>query len=154
VVYRGAREQIHRDIHALDSTDGGRTFTARRLDTWEIGACPMSSMDIVLTGSSGLFAWERDGQVVLATRPGDGQVSPPAPEAPESRRKHPRVAVAANGTMLLAWAEGTGWKRGGAVGWQAFRNGRALTAPIRREGLPVWGTPAVAHVADRFVILY
>ena len=47
VLYRGARDQVHRDVHALQSIDGGKTFTARSMDRWEIGACPMSSMSIL-----------------------------------------------------------------------------------------------------------
>lgn len=43
-VYRAATENVHRDIYMLTSRDHTRNFQGRRLHTWEINACPMSSM--------------------------------------------------------------------------------------------------------------
>jgi len=43
-LYRSARETVHRDIYLLSSQDRGQTFASARIDPWEIGACPMSSM--------------------------------------------------------------------------------------------------------------
>ena len=34
--------------------------------------------------------------------------------------KHPAVAVDAAGNILIAWAAGTGWQKGGSVAWQVF----------------------------------
>lgn len=153
VLYRGARAQVHRDIHALHSTDGGRTFTARLIDTWEIGACPMSSM-AVLPGESTVYAWEHDGQVAFRW---NGRVVGPVPADTtdaRARRKHPRLARGARGHLLLSWAAGTGWNKGGTSGWQLFEGDRAVGPLETRDGLPAWSFPAVAAVGDRFVVVY
>jgi hypothetical protein len=154
VLYRAATRMVHRDIYALRSSDTGQTFTPHRIDEWEIGACPMSSMAIV-PGADVIVGWEHDGNV--AFRHGDRPPVAPAaadPKDANARRKHPRLAVGHDGTVLLAWARGTGWKKGGAVGWQLFANG-APAGPIEeREDLPVWSFPVVAALGDRFVLLY
>jgi hypothetical protein len=154
VLYRAARQMVHRDIHALRSSDRGRTFIARKIDAWEIGACPMSSMTIV-PGRSATYAWEHDGNVAFG---GDDarSIAPPSPDGQvaNARRKHPRVAINKAGTVLMAWAIGTGWNKGGAVGWQVFANGAPVGEIAARDGLPVWSFPAVAAMGDRFVLLY
>ena len=154
VLYRSATQMVHRDIYALTSIDRGKTFTATRIDPWEIGACPMSSMAIV-PGKAPLYAWEHDGQV--AFRIGEAATSEPTPlraNDASARRKHPRVAARGDGTVLMVWATGTGWNKGGAIGWQLFQDGKAASDVEAREGLPVWSFPAVAAVGDHFVVLY
>jgi hypothetical protein len=154
VLYRAATQMVHRDIHALRSSDRGRTFTAGKVDEWEIGACPMSSMTIV-PGDNALYAWEHDGQVAFRAE-GGRAVEPTAADTQvaSARRKHPRLAVGKGGAVLMAWATGTGWNKGGAVGWQLFADGAPLGEVQARDGLPVWSFPAVAAVGDRFVLLY
>src|SRR5687767_5147642 len=73
-------------------------------------------------GDAVIGAWETMGQVVAARLPADrGQTVTTAPMPGEAtNRKHPSVAVAADGSFAVAWAEGTGWNRGGAVAWQVF----------------------------------
>lgn len=154
VLYRAATQMIHRDIYALRSSDRGRTFTANKMDEWEIGACPMSSMAIVPSVAP-MYAWEHDGEVVFRAK-GVRSVTPTAADTQvaSARRKHPRLAASKDGAVLIAWATGTGWNKGGAVGWQFFANGAPLGEIQAREGLPVWSFPAVAAVGDRFVLLY
>jgi hypothetical protein len=154
VLYRAATQMVHRDIHALRSSDRGRTFTAHKVDEWEIGACPMSSMTVV-PGRETLYAWEHDGQVAFRAE-GARAVEPTAADTQvaSARRKHPRLAVGKAGAVLMAWATGTGWNKGGAVGWQLFADGAPLGEVQARDGLPVWSFPAVAAVGDRFVLLY
>ncbi len=154
VLYRAATQMVHRDIHALRSSDRGRTFTAGKVDEWEIGACPMSSMAIV-PGDTPIYAWEHDGQVAFRAE-GDRAFEPTAADTQvaTARRKHPRLAVGKGGAVLMAWATGTGWNKGGAVGWQLFADGAPLGEVQARDGLPVWSFPAVAAVGDRFVLLY
>ena len=43
-LYRSATENVHRDIYLLASHDHARGFEGRKLHTWEVNACPMSSM--------------------------------------------------------------------------------------------------------------
>lgn len=154
VLYRAATQLIHRDIYALRSTDRGETFRAHKIDAWEIGACPMSSMT-VMPGREASYAWEHDGQV--AFRGEGGRSVEPArvdTQVASARRKHPRLAVNDAGAVLLAWATGTGWNKGGAIGWQFFVDGAPLGEVQARDGLPVWSFPVVAAVGDRFVLLY
>jgi len=70
-------------------------------------------------------------------------------------RKHPALAVAANGDVLLAWTEGTAWKKGGSAAWQMFDvDGHAIGPVGHAENVPVWGLVAVYARPDGFTILY
>ncbi len=71
--------------------------------------------------------------------------------------KHPALAVDAKGNVLIAWASGTGWAKGGSIGWQIFD---PQLRPIdntsgKADGLPAWSRPAVvATPRGGFVVLY
>jgi hypothetical protein len=91
--------------------------------------------------------------VSLAGPPGNADVFYTYSRDARARRKHPRLAVGKDGTVLLAWAAGTGWNKGGAVGWQLFVKGAPVGPLEVREDLPVWSFPAVAAVGDRLVLL-
>lgn len=72
-------------------------------------------------------------------------------------RKHPAVAMNDRGEYTVAWSEGTGWNKGGAIVWQTFgTKGRPISDQAGRlKGLPPWSVPAV--VADKdgtFKIVY
>ncbi len=150
LLYRSATEKVHRDVHALVSRDSGRSFESARVHPWNINACPMTSMSMAESGVM-LRAWETDGQVYFN---GAGSAyppkAPPASGAGESRRrKHPRLAVRADGTVLLAWTEGTSGGRGGAVAWQVFEpDGRPGATADTRPALPVSSFPAVLARPD------
>ena len=155
VMYRSATSKVHRDMYSLVSTDRGATFKGGRTDAWEIGACPMTTASIA-NGTPSVRAWETDGQVYFRVKSSDRN-SPANTASPQPlRRKHPRVVVNQHGTILLAWAEGTAWARGGAVEWQLFGpEGRPTGAVGRQPGLPVWSFPAVIARRDgTFVVLY
>ena len=65
------------------------------------------------------------------------------------RRKHPRLAVNQQGTVLLAWTEGTAWARGGSLAWQAFgADGRPTAVKALAPGIPVWSFAAVLARPD------
>jgi hypothetical protein len=66
------------------------------------------------------------------------------------------VAVNGRGEMLLAWTEGTGWKKGGALAWQLFdKTGKATATKGRKEGgVPVWGLPAVVATGRDFLLIH
>ena len=155
VMYRSATNKVHRDMYSLVSIDRGATFSSERTDAWEMGACPMSTASIA-TSRPSVRAWETDGQVYYRVT-GSERRAPPNDEARQPlRRKHPRVAVNAQGTVLLAWAEGTAWARGGTLEWQLFSpEGRPTGAVMREPGLPVWSFPAVIARRDgTFLVLY
>jgi hypothetical protein len=150
-LYRAATDNVGRDMTLLTSRDGGAHFEGVTLHPWRLFACPMSSESLAEGPSSVTAAWETNGQVFFS------QIDPktPEPSRPVSPpgggdRKHPAVAVNAKGETLLAWAEGTGWQRGGALAWRVFDpSGRPTRESGRIEkGVPVWGLPTVVARHD------
>jgi hypothetical protein len=154
VLYRSATENIHRDIYLLSSADQGHSFSGRKLHTWDINACPMSSMAFNEGHGTIAGAWETGGQVYFEnlTNANGAPVSAPG----EGKgRKHPRIAIAPNGEMLLVWTEGTGWQRGGSLAWQLFDpEGKTIGEMRAQTGVPAWSFGAVVVKPAGFVILY
>lgn len=158
LLYRSATAMTHRDMFLLESSDQGRTFRGSRVHSWEIGACPMTSMSIASTRSSALGAWETDGQVYFGEIDSKAARIPTLIAAPGEggTRKHPRLATNTNGDVLFVWTEGTAWARGGSVAWQMFdSSGRPTAVKGTSAGIPVWSFAAPISSTDgRFVILY
>lgn len=156
-LYRSATNGTGRDVYALLSRDAGQTFQSRRVHSWQIGACPMTTM-AVADGRTLLQAWETDGQVYFAAA--DRARSPTAPamtlSQDSARRKHPRLATSRDGSILLVWTEGTAWARGGSIAWEIFAaDGSPTGVRGSRPGLPVWGFAAAVPRPDGgFTILY
>jgi hypothetical protein len=157
-LYRSATESVHRDIYLLSSKDKGKSFAGSLLHKWEINACPMSSMDFAENSKGVVASWETGGQVYWARIDLDHRPSMQAIAAPgEGKgRKHPRVAVSANGDILLVWTEGTGWQRGGTIAWQIYNaEGKPIGETGRAPGLPAWSFAAAVPKPDGgFSILY
>ena len=153
-LYRSATEDVHRDIYLLISPDLGRSFTGRKLHAWNINACPMSSMAFSEGAGTVAGAWETGGQVYFenVTKPDAIPVSAPG----EGKgRKHPRVAIAPSGELLMAWTEGTGWQRGGSLAWQLFDvSGKPIGEMHTQTGVPAWSFGAVVAKPDGFIVLY
>jgi hypothetical protein len=158
LLYRAAAQSIHRDITLLVSTDRSNTFRTTEVAPWELNACPMSTAYLSEGGQRVLAAWEKAGEVYFnQIDPVSLRLSPPiAAPGDGNNRKHPAVAASANGQMLLVWTEGTGWSKGGSLGWRLFDNSGIPTGENgRAPGIPVWGLPSV--FADRqgnFTIVY
>ena len=153
-LYRSATENIHRDIFLLTSLDHGRSFDGRKLYTWDINACPMSSMSFAEGAGMVAGAWETGGQVYFENLSQPNGIPLSAPAEGKGRR-HPRIAIAPNGEMLMVWTEGTGWQRGGSLAWQVFGRNAKSVGDIRvQPGVAVWRFDAVAAKPDGFVILY
>src|SRR5581483_3953873 len=57
LLYRSATALTHRDMYLLESTDHGQSFRGSKVQPWEIGACPMTSMSIRSTASNVFGAW-------------------------------------------------------------------------------------------------
>lgn len=118
------------------------------LGPWKVQSCPMSSAAILRTGSSTYLAWEQQGQVwwcMAGRKPVSAGLG-----------KYPALAVDSAGTVVVAWAAGTGWNRGGDVRWQAYgADSVAIGAPGTQTGLPAWGAPGVfAEDAGKFTVLW
>jgi hypothetical protein len=153
-LYRSATQDVHRDIYLLTSTDRGLTFSDRKLHPWNINACPMSSMSFAELRGTVEGAWETGGQIYFENV-GDLNAKPISAPGPNKGHKHPRIAIAPNGDTLLAWAEGTGWGKGGSVAWQAYDSrGTPLSEHGALAGLPAWSFAAVVSTRNGFVIVY
>ncbi len=158
LLYRSASEGVDRDAYLLTSTDHAASFRADRLQAWKVGTCPMSSFTFAEGGGAVAAAWETNGQVYFArTDPATGPDRlPVAAPGRGGGRKHPAVAVNDRGETLLAWTEGMGWNRGGAVAWQVYdKDGKPTAAQGRAEGVPVWSlVAAFARPDGGFTVVY
>ncbi|MBI3823264.1 MAG: hypothetical protein HY289_11380 [Planctomycetes bacterium] len=158
-IYRAASEKINRGMYVLRSDDKGRTFLGRQLDNWKIGTCPMSS-EAFAEGPRGVFAaWENEGQIYFADIPSIKAANEPKITSAPGKggaRQHPSLAFNKNGDMILVWAEGTGWNRGGALAWQVYDKNLTPMESGRRPGaIPVWGLPSViAEPNGNFTIFH
>lgn len=158
VLYRGARDTLHRDEHLLVSRDHGARFDYALVHPWEIEACPMSSAAFT-EGASGVIAgWQTGDQVFMGRiELGAEQEIVPIPAAGTGEeRKHPVMATAADGSTLLAWTEGAGWAKGGSLAWQVYdQDGVPTSEHGRVDGVPVWSMAAAYANSDgRFVLVY
>ena len=156
VLYRSAEAKVNRDTMLLVSRDSGQTFQERTVDKWNINACPMSTYALTQGGSQVTAAWETQNRVFYARlEPGTLSMTKAVRSEGDSQ-KHPTVAVNDRGETLVAWAEGTGWQRGGTLVWQVYDSaGRPISDRGRGDGIPVWGLPTAYVGADgKFVIVY
>lgn len=147
VLYRAATKITGRDMTLLISTNRGQDFQQRVVSKWNLASCPMSSA--ALLGGE-LAAWEMDRQVGFARVRDFAVTTPPG----SGKRKHPSLAQNASGTVLLAWAENTGWQKGGSLAWQLFKDGKPIGDQRQAEGVPVWSMPAAVAVGEKFYIIY
>jgi hypothetical protein len=158
LLYRSAAQLTQRDIYLLESSDNAKSFRGARVQSWNIGACPMTSMSMAASGSRVVGAWETAGQVYFGDIDVKGARIPSLLSAPGSggTRKHPRTAMNANGDLLFVWTEGTAWARGGSVAWQVFdRTGKPKNLKGEVRGVPVWSFAApFSGPEGAFTILY
>ncbi len=151
ILYRAAKDMVNRDMYLLTGGRGATGFAGTKVAEWQIGKCVMSTASFAPSPGGVLSAWESQDQVYWAMVGGKG-LAPPG----KGSRKHPVLARNTAGQVILAWAEGTGWNKGGSVAWQVFD---AISKPMdngagKAEGLPVWSMPAVFAKGDGFVIVY
>jgi hypothetical protein len=158
VLYRGAKEGVHRDMYLLASTAKTDSFLGKSIHPWNVDGCPMSTMAFAQAGDSVLGAWETEERIYWARLDPEfrEKVQPVAAPVKSKPAKHPVVAGNRRGDILLAWTEGMGWNRGGSVAWQVFdENGRPTGESGRHDGVPVWSLVAVCARSDGgFTIIY
>jgi hypothetical protein len=158
VLFRAATDIVHRDMYLLSSTDEGQTFQGADISKWNIGVCVMSSASLSQAPGSVLAAWETEKQVFFSrVKSGTDQLTVPtsAPGSPINR-KYPAVVSNGRDETLLAWTEGTGWKKGGAAAWQVYDKG-GHPEPIHgtADGVPAWSlVAAFARPDGGFVVVY
>lgn len=158
--YRGAPSADLRPGVILTSVDHGVSFQTVLQDDWAINQCPMSSADLgFVNGTTLVAAWETLGQVhwgniPVVAKPDSGAIRPQLVTG-ERAIKHPVIARNVRGETLIAWTSGTGWQRGGSLGWRVLNGGQIVIAEARAEGVPVWGSlAAVAERDGTFVLWY
>jgi hypothetical protein len=157
VLYRAAESQAVRPMRLLGSSDRGATFTKVLNSPWSTGTCPMSSAGFAEGESGFLAAWETQGVIEVTSAR-----NPPVPASAihqvseSAQAKHPCLAFNAQGEVVCAWAEGTGWARGGSVAWRVLSSdGRSVGERTTATGLPVWSHPATfAKPNGDFVVLF
>ncbi len=156
ILYRAAAKNVERDTMLLVSNDQGKTFIEKRLDSWRINACPMSTYSLAESANGIMVAWETSGRVYYGTiNSFSMKISNPI-QVPGSSQKHPFITVAPNGRVLLVWAEGTGWQRGGSLAWQTMdKKGKPIAKGMSADAIPVWGlSTAYARPDGSFVIVH
>ncbi len=155
LLFRAAGEKINRDETLLISNDFGIHFRTAYAHGWKVTTCPMSSASLS-EGSEGILAAaETHGRVFFVrVDPATGRVS--SPVSPEVQAKHPVAIANRKGETLFVWTEGTGWNKGGAVGWQLFdRDNQPITNKRRKDGVQTWSlATAFAEADGNFTIVY
>lgn len=157
VLYRAATTVTDRHVTLLSSVDQGTTFAQVFTDPWTTGTCPMSSATMGDGANNVFVAWEAKGNVhATAILPESRALVSPVEVSTGSRAKHPALAVNLRGEVLCAWAEGTGWQRGGSVVWRSLNaRGAPIGETTTQIGLPVWSFPATfARDDGQFVVLF
>ena len=157
VLYRAATTLADRDITLLSSANQGATFTQVFTDPWATGSCPMSSASMVDSQLAVFAAWETKGEIrATGVSPGSMELFPTAAVSTGNRAKHPALAVNLRGEALCAWAEGTGWQKGGSVAWRGLdAKGKPVGETRTQTGLPVWSFPtAFARDDGEFVVVF
>jgi hypothetical protein len=156
LLYRSAGDMIHRDAMWMTIGPQGAS-TPVRLQVWELPACPMTTFAMA-SGPDGIVAaWETQQQIYSAVLSPDlMQVLPVNAMEGAGLRKHPSVAINAQGDRLIAWTEGTAWARGGSLAWQLRdRAGRRLASGTNAGPVPVWGlVSAVARPDGSFLVIH
>ena len=156
LLYRAANE-ISRDMTLLVSCDQAASFQLETVNQWTTKACPMSTCAVAECNSGVAVATEREGQVCFnQVERGSLKLSQPTFTQGGEKCRHPTVAANSKGEILLAWTEGTGWEKGGALAWQVFgQDGKPTSQRGRTDGVPVWGLPAAVGQSDGgFLIVY
>lgn len=157
ILFRAATEMTERGQTLLVSRKPGADFEVAYSHPWKAMTCPMSSATLSESKSGVLAAWETGDNVFFAhIDPKTMQVSRPIAPMAGLKRKHPVAVANANGEILFAWTEGTGWAKGGSVAWQVFdKDGKPVGEKGRAPGVPVWSLPTAFAKADgKFVIVY
>jgi hypothetical protein len=157
VLFRTAESTFDRNLVLATSEDHGARFRLTPVSPWRIKTCPMSRAATARTAKASLVAWETENQVSFARlEPSSGRPLKPVTPPGQGQRKHPAIAANEDGEVLLAWTEGTGWKKGGDLVWQIFDATDRPTAERGRvvDGIPVWGVPAVITSGKGFVLIH
>ena len=155
-LYRGVSD-AQRDMMLLI---GNQPAASKSLivGPWTVRTCPMSAAAFAQTPGGIAGAWEARGNIHLGWFGiGKPSVKNSTLIQRKAHQRHPSIAANADGSMLVAWSENTGWKKGGDLAWRIYD---AKAKPTDRQGQRPQGVPkwsfaaAVAHPDGSFEILH
>jgi hypothetical protein len=160
-LFRTATQQVHRDTRAFLFQGSLADHWSTTLDPAETGTCQMSTYALADVPARHQFiaAWETLGRIRFGVYSYPSVTATDHPHdipGAEHNSKHPAVAIDKDGNILIAWALGTGWQKGGSVAWQVFDRELKPIAGARgiADGLPAWSRPAAFPVSNGFVVVY
>ena len=156
-LYRGAAEQVNRGMYLLTAGDDLRDANGIEISPMKSGTCVMSTSALAPAARGVLAAWETRDRIYWTRIDPIHPAKLAAQRVPggAADRKHPAIAANDAGDVIVAWAEGTGWNRGGSVGWQVYASGSRPAGAGHADSLPPWGEPAgFATRGGGFVVLY
>jgi hypothetical protein len=155
VLYRAATDGKHRDTTWL-TIDREIARPPVRVHPWNIEACPMTTYALVETPDGLAAAWETAQQVYSADmNSATSTVSTPSAIPGRALRRHPSIAVNTAGDRLIAWTEGTAWKRGGTFAWRLTdRTGNQRAAEPNAGTVAVWGLVSAVALPDGSFVIY
>lgn len=156
LAYRAAGERVNRDTTWVAVGKDGHPHV-RRLHRWKLESCPMSTFSLAEAASGIVGAWETEQQAFFAKLGTPSALPVPVgrPSRAGEPQKHSSLAISAAGEMLIAWAEGTGWARGGTVAWKLFdRGGREIAARADAGEVPKWSLAAAAARPDGTFVIF
>jgi hypothetical protein len=128
---------MDRDVIDTGFQKGALAETVVR-DRWKVHMCPMSSFAL----SGDWAAWETMGTVKA------NGIALPGISA-----KHPTLARTRD-TILCAYVLGSGWQKGGTLGWCVLDSrGKILESNLNAGQIPVWSlASAVATRSGAYLI--
>jgi hypothetical protein len=157
ILYRSAAKGTDRGMHLITAYDDGTGLHDQELDKWRLDACPLSTSHFFqsMEDQGLLGTWENQGKIYFSWVGGE-EFIPTEPllvsKGPDD--KHP-ASVQSKESIFFAWAEGTGWGRGGKVGWQLLGKGFKPISNGEFKDLPVWSFPAAfADSKGNFTVVY
>ena len=137
VLFRSAVEGMDRDVIETGA-QGVALAEATVRDRWKVHMCPMSSFAM----AGDWAAWETMGVVKVngAALPGRSA-------------KHPSLARSGD-TVLCAYVLGSGWQKGGTLGWCLLdKRGTILVSNLDAGPIPVWSlASAVATRSGGYLV--
>jgi hypothetical protein len=157
ILFRSAKDVVHRDMYLLASKDRGATFAGKDISKWDVGYCVMSSEALTQGAAGVLAAWETEKKIHFGfVQPAGTTVRDSVVPGDGKNQKYPALASTSNGSFLVAWTEGMGWKRGGSADWQVFnRAGEPIGQVGKTEGVPAWSlVAAYPRRNGSFVVFY
>lgn len=150
-LYRAARSMNQRDVVLMTSRDGGASFQHRDVGPWAVNMCPMSSASVISAGAKTRAAWEAEGKIFTSLLDATSDAIPVS----DDKARHPALAINSKGETLVSWSIGTGWQKGGQLGWLVLdSSGKPTSNRGVKPGVPVWGLTAAYAEGDSFVVLY